>query len=62
MRIDRFPIILVGSGYWNGLVAWMKTAMLDENRIDRQDLDMFSIVDSAGDVLKIIKNFYSNSR
>ncbi|MBU4313075.1 MAG: TIGR00730 family Rossman fold protein [Candidatus Omnitrophica bacterium] len=62
VRIDRFPIILVGSVYWKGLVAWMKTAMLEEDRIDRQDLDIFSIVDSAGDVLKIIKNFYSNSR
>ncbi len=62
MRIDRFPIILVGSVYWNGLVAWMKTAMLEEKHVDRKDLDIFSIVDSSRDVLKIIKDFYSNSR
>lgn len=62
MRIEKFPVILVGSAYWKGLIAWMKTAMLEENRIDRQDLDIFSIADSTDDVLKIIKNFYSNSR
>ncbi len=60
-RIDRFPIILVGKEYWSGLVDWMKGSMVKKGRIDKEDLNIFHIVDSAEGVLKIIKLFYSKS-
>lgn len=60
MRIDRFPIILMGKEYWKGLVEWMRGAMLKEDRIEKEDLNIFNIVDSPDEVLKIIKDFYSN--
>lgn len=57
-RIEEFPVILVGTKYWKGLIGWMKQAMLEEDRIEKQDLGIFHIVDTAREVLKIIKVFY----
>jgi uncharacterized protein (TIGR00730 family) len=59
-KIGRFPIILVGSEYWNGLVDWLKNVMLSKhNNIHAEDLDLFSIVDNATDAVQVIDNFYS---
>lgn len=59
-RIKRFPVVLVGREYWKGLVDWMKKSMLRKDRIDRDDLEIFTIVDTAREVLEVVENFYSN--
>ncbi len=59
-RIEKFPVILVGTKYWQSLVDWMKEAMLKNDRIVKKDLALFQIVDTPGEVLKNIKVFYSN--
>ena len=59
-RIERFPVILMGKEYWKGLISWMKQAMLEKDRIDKQDLDIFQAADTPEEALKIIKVFYSN--
>jgi len=58
-RIEKFPVILMGSEYWKGLIDWMKQDMLRENRVEKNDLDLFSVVDKPEEALKIIKDFYS---
>ena len=58
-KIAKFPIILVGSEYWNGFVGWIKNVMLTEGNISPEDMDLFKIVDSSDDVIKIINEFYS---
>ncbi len=58
-RIERFPVILVGSEYWKGLADWMNKEMLKKDRIVKQDLNIFKVVDTPEEVLKIIKVFYS---
>jgi len=58
-RIERVPIILFGSSYWEGLVAWIKAAMLEkENNINPGDLNLFWVVDEPEEVVKIITEFY----
>ena len=58
-KIERFPIILMGSSYWNGLVDWIKTQMLGkEKNICEKDLDLFHVVDTAEESIKIIDDFY----
>lgn len=59
-RIDKFPVILVGTKYWGGLLNWIKSTMLERELIDGEDVDIFHIVDTPQEVLKIIKFFYSN--
>lgn len=58
-RIGKFPVVLVGSHYWKGLVEWCKSVLLAEKYISLPDLDIFKIVDTPEDVIKIIKEFYS---
>ncbi|MFC1508596.1 TIGR00730 family Rossman fold protein [Candidatus Omnitrophota bacterium] len=58
-RIGEFPIVLVGSEYWNGLIDWMKNAMLKKKRIEKRDITLFRVVDTPEEVLKSIKGFYS---
>ena len=53
-----FPVILMGSDYWEGLVAWMKQKMLKEHRyISPEDLNVFTVVDDPADAVKIIVDF-----
>ncbi len=58
MKIARFPVILVGSAYWSGLLDWFKETLLKEGNISKEDLDLFKIVDSAEDAVEEINTFY----
>jgi uncharacterized protein (TIGR00730 family) len=58
-KIDRFPIVLVGSSFWNGLLEWIKTVLLEkENNVSPEDLDLISVVDTAEEAVKVIDDFY----
>ncbi len=54
-RIKRFPIVLVGTEYWQGLVEWIKAQMLAAGTINAEDLDIFVILDDADDIIQYIK-------
>ncbi|MDG4944939.1 TIGR00730 family Rossman fold protein [Weeksellaceae bacterium KMM 9713] len=57
-KIGRFPIVLVGSEYWGGLIDWMKATLLEEGKIKEEDLKLFRLVDTAEDAVGHIKAFY----
>ncbi len=58
-KIGKFPLILVGSEFWNGILDWIKkTVLLEFNNISKKDLDLFTIVDEADEVIDIIDTFY----
>jgi len=60
-KVGNFPIILVGKHFWNGLIQWIKTILLDENKnINEQDLNLFNIVDTEDEVIEVLNNFYEN--
>jgi len=54
-KIKAFPLILVGSEYWGGLIDWLKSRMLGEGKILPADLDLLQVVDDPQDVVKLIK-------
>uniref|UniRef100_UPI004048B9B7 LOG family protein n=1 Tax=Algoriphagus sp. TaxID=1872435 RepID=UPI004048B9B7 len=60
-KIGRFPIVLVGKEYWAGLVDWIKSRLLqdDLHYISKEDLDLFCVVDTATEAVKVIDEFYS---
>lgn len=59
-KIGSFPIVLVGSSYWKGLIDWLKDTMCDvEHNIHKEDLDLMQIVDTAEDAVQVIEDFYS---
>ncbi|MEM6719618.1 MAG: TIGR00730 family Rossman fold protein [Bacteroidota bacterium] len=58
-KIDKFPIILVGTEFWSGLMDWVKATLLDKfANISPHDLDLIHIVDNEDEVLGILDEFY----
>jgi predicted Rossmann-fold nucleotide-binding protein len=59
-KIARFPIILVGTKYWQGLLDWIKSTMDERyHYVNSVDMDLFSVVDNAEEAVAAIDRFYS---
>jgi len=56
-RIKSFPLILMGSEYWQGLSDWVKKNMLAEDKILPADLELIQVIDEPQDVVKLIKKY-----
>jgi uncharacterized protein (TIGR00730 family) len=54
-RIKPFPVILMGSEYWTGLVEWIKEQLLGRKTISEKDLDIFHVMDEPEDVIKLLR-------
>ncbi|MGM5630937.1 TIGR00730 family Rossman fold protein [Apibacter raozihei] len=57
-KTGKFPIILVGSEYWKGLLDWLRNSMLQDNYIKEQDFSLFRLVDTADEAVEHIRAFY----
>ena len=57
-KIARFPIVLVGTEYWNGLFDWIKNTMLGNKYISEEDLNLYRMVDTAEEATEHIFRFY----
>ncbi|WSO31810.1 TIGR00730 family Rossman fold protein [Chryseobacterium sp. MYb264] len=57
-KIGKFPIVLVGSEFWSGLLDWFKETLLKEGMIHEDDLDLYRVVDTADEAVAHIKAFY----
>jgi predicted Rossmann-fold nucleotide-binding protein len=55
-KITKFPIVLVGSAYWAGLIDWLRDTMLAEGKIGEEEMGLFHLADTADEVVKIIKD------
>jgi hypothetical protein len=53
-KIRHFPVVLVGSSYWNGLVDWLRERMLAEGKIAPADMELFELTDDPARVLEIV--------
>lgn len=57
-KIDKFPIILVGSNFWKGLLDWIRQKLYDNNKIGKQDLELVYLADTSLEVISHIEQFY----
>ena len=57
-KVNKFPIILVGRQYWEGLINWIKDKLLTENNISAEDLELFEVVDTKEEVMDCLNHFY----
>ena len=57
-KVNKFPIILVGRQYWDGLINWIKDKLLRENNISTEDLELFEVVDTKEEVMDCLNRFY----
>ena len=59
-KIERFPIIMVGSEFWEGLFDWVKSTVLKKfENISATDLDLIHLVDTKEEVIEILNAFYN---
>ena len=62
-KIQKIPIILYGSEYWEGLLDWLKTTVLEKEKcINKSDFDNFVLLDNIDDVINVIDDFYKESK
>lgn len=57
-KATRFPVVLLGSAFWSGLVDWIKDQVLGQGNISAEDLDLFHVVDDPTEAVRIIDDFY----
>lgn len=57
-KITQFPIVLMGSDYWGGLVDWIRETMLEKGTISPGDVDLFHLTDDVDEAVSIIYDFY----
>ena len=59
-KIGKFPIVLMGTEFWQGLVNWIEKVVHEEQKnISPEDIDLFTVVDTADDAVDVINRFYS---
>jgi uncharacterized protein (TIGR00730 family) len=54
-RIKPFPVILVGTEYWAGLIKWIKSHLIQEKMISPEDLDIIQVLDDPDQIVKTIQ-------
>jgi len=57
-KTNAFPVILIGSAYWAGLLAWLRAVVLPAGNISARDLELFQVTDDPRRAAEIIDEFY----
>lgn len=57
-RIEPFPVIMVGREFWKDMTAWITKTLLTNDMIEKQDLNLFTVVDTPDEVISVINKFY----
>ena len=60
-KIKPFPVYLVGSEFWEGLVKWMRERLIGEGVIAPEDLHLFKVVDDVETIPDEIEAYYQNT-
>jgi uncharacterized protein (TIGR00730 family) len=53
-KIDRFPVVLMGTEYWHPLRQWLENTMLEEGCISGDDLQLFHLTDDPDQAVKFV--------
>jgi uncharacterized protein (TIGR00730 family) len=57
-KTHAFPVVLMGTEYWKGLIDWIKTTVVQEKMIAPEDLNIFTLTDDPVEAAAIIDKFY----
>ncbi|MGH3371869.1 MAG: TIGR00730 family Rossman fold protein [Nocardioidaceae bacterium] len=61
-KVTSFPIILMGSDYWAGLVGWLRDTVLAQGKVSGPDLEMFHVTDDVDEVVRIVQRAQERHR
>ena len=53
-----FPVVLMGTKYWAGLMSWIRETVMEEGMVSKGDLSIFSVTDDPKEAVAIVKKFY----
>ncbi|WP_182113328.1 MULTISPECIES: TIGR00730 family Rossman fold protein [unclassified Actinotalea] len=53
-KVTEFPIVLVGTSYWQGLIDWLRGPVLERGTISAKDLDLIQLVDDPGEAVRLV--------
>jgi uncharacterized protein (TIGR00730 family) len=56
-KVTSFPVILYDSGYWDGLVSWLRKTLVAEGTISPEDFDLLHITDDVDEIVEVIERF-----
>ncbi len=59
-RIRKFPIILVGTEYWKGLIQWVKEKFLQEKMISEKDMSLIHVLDDPQKIVQVVEGFHKD--
>jgi len=60
-KVAHFPVVLIGSDYWGGLLDWIKKTMCDQyNNLNPEDVALIKLVDTADDAVNYILDYYAD--
>lgn len=59
-KINHFPVVLIGTKFWGGLVDWIKHTLVANGTISTKDLDLIHVTDDLDEVVNIITSYYSD--
>jgi uncharacterized protein (TIGR00730 family) len=61
-KVTQFPVVLVGTEYWAGLVDWLRHRLAAEKKIAEVDLELISLTDDVDEVVRIVKQTGAEQR
>jgi hypothetical protein len=61
-KIKPFPVLLYGSGYWDGFLDWLRNCTLDNNYISREDLHLVRVYDDTEEIVDAVRQWYLNQK
>ncbi|MCX5801994.1 MAG: TIGR00730 family Rossman fold protein [Proteobacteria bacterium] len=56
-KMKPFPVILVDSSYWNGLIEWIREKLLSSGTITKEDINIFKVIDEPEEIVEYVKKF-----
>jgi uncharacterized protein (TIGR00730 family) len=60
-KIRRFPVVLMGKKFWEGLIRWMQDTLVREGTISPEDMKYFHLTDSPEEAVEYIIGFHRDS-
>ena len=57
-KIERVPIVLYSSSFWEPLLAWINSQLVTQGLIDEKDMNLFVLLDTPEDVVNYFKDYY----
>jgi uncharacterized protein (TIGR00730 family) len=53
-KVTSFPVVLLGTAYWSGLIDWLRTVALADGKIAERDLDLFTLTDDPAEAVRLV--------